>query len=333
MGHPMRTILAVLRRASQLLVLLFLVTSITFLLSSLIPGDFFTMTQLDPTIQPDTIKSLRHKYGLDQPVYVQYTSYLRNIVQLDLGYSLYYRTSVRSVVIAALIRTLWIGLPSLLLGASAGICLGTVRGIYQDRPIGHILDFISTVALSLPSLILGLGALMFAARTNWFPLGGMSSAQLQDPHFGEWMLDRIHHLILPVMCLGIPVFASIERIQHAAMRTCSEQLFVRSARSRGLSRGRIFFQYLLRPALNPTLSAAGPLIGGVLSGSLVLEVIFAWPGLGQVTYDALFNRDLYLLVGCVISSGALLAVGNLVADILLFVLDPRARESFGGVRL
>jgi peptide/nickel transport system permease protein len=127
------------------------------------------------------------------------------------------------------------------------------------------------------------------------------------------------------MCLSIPIFAYVERIQCAAIRNGQSELWVRFARSRGLSSPRIFFQYVLRPGMNPVVSISGPMLGGILSGSLVLEIIFAWPGLGQITYDALFNSDLFLLAGCVMGSSLLLVVGNLLADCILFAIDPRTR--------
>ncbi len=321
----MRLAAAVLRRGLQLTLVIFLVTTATFLLSALIPGDFFSIHQADPTISADTIRQMRHTYGLDLPVHEQYLRWIRNLAKLDLGYSLFFRTSVRSVVVEALFRTLWLGLPALILGIGAGILLGTLHGLHHDRTAGHVLDFIATVALSLPALLLGLVGLMLAAQTQWFPLGGMNSPNLEEPGLWRWLADRIQHLALPALCLTIPIAASVERIQHAATRGSLDELFVRSARARGLAPARIFFQYLLRPALNPMLSTSGPMIGGVLSGSLVLEMIFSWPGLGLVTYDALFNRDLYLLLGCVVASGILLAAGNLAADLVLFALDPRTR--------
>ncbi len=328
----MRLLASLLRRALQLALVMFLVTSATFLLSALIPGDFFSIHQADPTISADTIQRMRHSYGMDLPIFEQYLRWLKNLANLDLGYSLFFRTSVRAVVAEALLRTLWLGLPALILGMGAGIALGTLHGLCHRRAAGQALDFVSTVALSLPSIVLGLGALMLAAQTHWFPLGGMSTANLGEPGFRVWLSDRIHHLALPVLCLMIPITASVERIQYAATRDSTEELFVRSARARGLGTGRIFFQYLLRPALNPILSTSGPMIGGVLSGSLVLEMIFSWPGLGQITYDALFNRDLFLLVGCVVGSGLLLAAGNLAADLMLFALDPRTRHAQGRAR-
>jgi peptide/nickel transport system permease protein len=122
--------------------------------------------------------------------------------------------------------------------------------------------------------------------------------------------------------------AYVERIQYSATQNSAEQPYVRLARSRGLSEARIFFHYILRPGLNPVLSVSGPVLGGVLSGSLVLEVIFDWPGLGQITYDALFNRDIFLLAGCVMGSSILLIAGNLLADLALMTLDPRTRAHF-----
>jgi peptide/nickel transport system permease protein len=287
---------------------------------------------VDPTISAETIQQMRHSYGLDLPVHQQYLRWLKNLARMDLGYSLFFRTSVRAVVLEALARTLWIGIPALILGIGAGILLGSLHALYGNRAAGQTLDFIFSVALSLPAIVLGLAALMLAAQTHWFPLGGMNSSSLQEPDFWRWLADRVHHLVLPVSCLVIPITATVERIQFAATRDSLQELFIRAARARGLGRSRIFVQYLLRPTLNPILSTSGPMIGGVLSGSLVLEIIFSWPGLGQITYDALFNRDLFLLVGCVVGSGFLLACGNLAADFMLFALDPRTRQAQGRVQ-
>jgi peptide/nickel transport system permease protein len=329
-SRPVNILLAILQRVSQVFLLSFLVTFATFLLSSMIPGDFFTLHQSDPTIQAETIEILRQRHGLDQPFYLQYVRWMRGFLRLDLGYSLYLRTSVRTVIWDAAANTLWIGLPALLVGLVGGIFVGTIHGIHRNRVLGTVLDVAGTVALSLPSLVLGLGAIFFAVRTHWFPLGSISSPGLQSPGFWGWLLDRMHHLFLPALCLSVPILAAVERIQSAATADCLESHYIRSARARGLPSGRIFLQYLQRPALHPVLSTAGPIIGSVLSGSLVLEVIFAWPGLGQITYDALFNRDLYLVVGWVVSTGALLLLGNLAADLALFASDPRIRPTARG---
>jgi peptide/nickel transport system permease protein len=328
---PSKMLSWILKRAAQWVLVFFLVTSATFLLSSLIPGDFFATHLLDPSIRPETVAQLRHRYSLDQPIFIQYVRWAADLLHLNLGYSLFYQRPVAPVVLDALLKTLWIGLPAFLIGSLGGIILGTLHGMYRVRTLGRLLDLISTVVLSLPSLVLGLTALLIAAKTHWFPLGSMSASEIQGPSW-IWLADRMHHLILPVFCLALPILASVERIQAAAASDCLHQPFLSSAQSRGLSRIRIFCQYLVRPALNPVLSISGPLLGTVLSGSLVLEIIFAWPGLGQTTYDALFNNDLFLLVGCVAGSSFLLITGNLASDLLILALDPRTRNSEQGVR-
>lgn len=321
----MQTFKFLLKRAVQLILLSLLVTFAAFWLSSIIPGDFFSTRLLDSSIRIETVNQLRHKYGLDQPVTVQYLHWLKNLLQLDLGQSLFYQRPVAQVVAEALAKTLWMGIPALIVGFGAGIVLGTVRGILSRRSLARIWDFFSAVALSLPSLLLGLALLLFAAYTNWFPLGGMNT--LGDPATGfwNWLIDRTHHLILPVLCLSFPVIAYVERVQYAATLSNLGAVYIRAARSRGLGYFRIFFQYILRPGLNPVLSISGPMLAGILSGSLILEVIFDWPGLGQITYDALFSSDIFLLTGCILGSSVLLVTGNLLADIALVILDPRTR--------
>ncbi len=325
----MNIFLPLLKRASQLLLLSLLVTLATFALSSLIPGDYFSRHLLDPAIGTETVAQLRHQHGLDRPVLVQYISWLRDFLRLDLGYSLLYQQPVFSVVEDAIKKTLWLGVPALLLGFFGGVALGTIHGVYRRRLFGLFLDFMSGILLSLPSLVLGIAALLLAAQTRWFPLGSMSATDVQELSIAGWLLDRIHHLALPVCCLIVPILASVERLQFAATRQCLDSQHLRSAQARGLSRWNVFFHHVLLPSLNPVLSTSGPILGGVLSGSLVLEIIFAWPGLGQTTYDALFNNDIFLLLGCVVASSVLLVAGNLIADVLVLLLDPRTR---GGAR-
>lgn len=316
-----------LKRTAQFLLLSFAVAFITFWLSSAIPGDFFSLHLVDASIQKEAVEQLRHRYGLDEPFYTQFAHWFGKLLHLDLGQSLFYQRPVSSVVAHALANTLWMGIPALILGFGGGLVIGALHAISAKRMLGRMLDLLSSVALSLPSLLLGLAALLFAAHTRWFPLGSMNSLADQGTGALHWIIDRFHHLCLPVFCLTLPVLAYVERIQRAAMQSSDNQLYLRSGRARGLRSPRIFLHYMLRPGLNPVLSIAGPMLGGILSGSLVLEVIFSWPGLGQITYDALFNRDLFLLAGCVLGSSFLLVLGNLMADLALFALDPRTRPS------
>ncbi len=322
---------AILKRLLQLTVLALLVASATFLLSSWIPGDFFSAQGLDLAARRQNLEQLRHSSGLDQPLARQYVQWLERCARLDLGDSLFYGRPVRGVVLGALANTLWIGIPALAIGLLGGIFLGTLHGMRRGKPAAAALDVFSSAALGIPTLVLGLAALLFAARTAWFPLGSMNSIGAQDAPFLPWLFDRARHLILPVACLAVPVLAYVEKVQCAATRELAGEAYVCAARARGLLRRRIFMRHMVRPSLNPVLSTFGPLFGSVLSGSLVLEVIFAWPGLGQATYDALFARDDLLVIGCVVGSTALLVLGNLSADFLVLLLDPRTRARRGGL--
>ena len=316
------------RRTLQLVGVAFLAVSVTFLLASLIPGDFFTPLEADPSISRETIEKLRQEYGLRGPVISQYFQWVQRTLHLDLGYSLFYGRPVAEVIGNALVSTLWLGTPALLLGLIAGIFFGTLHALHHKRALGYLLDVVSSLLLSLPSLVLGLLAILLAAHTQWFPVGGAGSVDYQ-PSMTDQFLDRLHHLALPVLCLAVPVFAWVERVQYSAVRSLAGEPCLRAAYSRGLARSRVFVHYLVRPSLNPILSNLGSLFAGMLSISLVLEHIFLWPGLGRVTYDALINRDIFLLLGSVVSGSSLLVAGNLAADFLLYALDPRTRESTG----
>lgn len=329
----MRLLLHLASRFLQLALLVYLVTSASFFLTSLLPGDFFTILEANPDISRETIEQLRSQYGLTDPLWVRYGRWLRNSLQLNFGVSLYYGKPVVQVVSEALINTLWIGLPALALGLAAGVALGTLHAVQKDRLLGYLFDTISAVLLSLPPLILGIAALILASRSRWFPLGGMNSVDLTGGSGLLWVLDRLHHLALPTLCLALPVLATAERIQFAAALHALHEPFVRSAKARGLPASKIFLRYLVRPSLNPILSTLGPMLAGVLSGSLVLELIFSWPGLGKVTYDGLFNRDVFLVLGCVALAGTMLVLGNLVADMLLYLMEPRTRRQAAGETL
>jgi peptide/nickel transport system permease protein len=317
------------RRTLQLVAIVFLAVAVTFLLVSLIPGDIFTGDETNPTVNPDTIEELRRRWGLREPIYLQYFNWLQRFLRLDLGYSLWYGRPVAEVMGDALVTTLWLVTPALFFGLLAGVFVGTLHALHRDRLLGYSLDVLSTTLLSLPSLVLGLLAILLAAHMQWFPVGGVGSADLPQASMTGRFLDRLHHLVLPVTCLALPIFAWVERIQYSSARTLSGELYLRSAHSRGLSRSRIFFQYLVRPSLNPILSTLGPMFAGMLSIILVLDQIFLWPGLGRVTYDALLHQDTFLLSGSVVCGSLLLVAGNLAADLLLYALDPRTRELAG----
>lgn len=319
----------VARKILHFALLALLLSFATFLLSSFIPGDFYSARQLEPSVSQATIEKLRQEEGIGEPLHRQYQRWLGRAASLDFGHSLYYQGPVADVVIRAFINTLWLGIPAVALGMAVGIGVGSLRALYAERPLGHALGALSTAALSLPTLLTSLAALLIAARTRWLPLGGMNSASLTGTAPESWLADRLIHLILPVVCLTIPLCAYVEHIQFSAAAGTLHLHTVRSARARGLSAPRWFLNHLVRPSLHAVVAISGPILGATLGGSLVVEIVFSWPGLGQVTYHALFNRDLHLLVGCVTATGLLLVSGSVVADLIALLIDARLRSSEG----
>src|SRR5262249_40686989 len=243
-----RILTLLVRRTLQLGAVAFLAVSVTFLLASLIPGDFFTLLEPDPTISRDTIEKLRQQYELGQPVHLQYFHWLQRSLKLDLGPSLFYGRPVAQVIGDALVRTLWLGTPALLFGLLAGIFLGTLHAIHHERALRHLLDVVSSLLLSLPWLVLGLLAILLASHTQWFPVGSVGPVDHSHTSTAGQFLDRLHHLALPVLCLTLPIFAWVERTQYSAARTLSGEPYLLSAHSRGLARSRIFVHYLVRPS-------------------------------------------------------------------------------------
>ena len=178
------------RRTLQLVAVAFLAVSVTFLLASLIPGDFFTLLEADPAISRETIEGLRQEYRLGEPFHLQYFHWIQRSFHLDLGYSLFYGRPVAKVIGDALVRTLWLGTPALFFGLLAGVFVGTLHALHHERPLGYLLDVVSSILLSLPSLVLGLLAILLASHTQWFPVGGAGSVDHPNASMAGQFLDR-----------------------------------------------------------------------------------------------------------------------------------------------
>ena len=213
--------------------------------------------------------------------------------------------------------------------ASAALAVATLLGVWLgvtggSRPaslLEPVIGGMSIVALSLPSLLLAL----LAARTGWFPVSGISSVGSEELGWIARVSDLAWYLTLPALAVAIPLTATIERLQSQAMTETLELPFVRAAVARGLTWRRVVWRHAFPVALRPVLGVYGIIIGSVFSGSFVVEVVSAWPGLGQLMYEALVSRDPYLIAGCGMAGSACLAIGNLASDAALMTVDPRAR--------
>ena len=317
----------VLRRLLQLVPLLLAVVVLTFVLLKLAPGDYLTAFTDNPQTSAATIDAMRHRFGLDRPWTVQLVLYLKNVVlNLDFGESFSRQQPVFAVLREGLLNTLLLALAGALVTWGLAIPLGAWAAARQGTAVDRTLSLVAFVGLSVPEVISGLLLLMLAANTGWFPVGGMRSIGWESLPPAERVLDILRHLVLPALVVGLVPLASRMRQMRSSLLDVLRLEYVTTARAKGLDERTVVMKHALRNALNPLITLFGYTLGSLLSGSLVAEIIFSWPGLGRVTYEAILARDQYLVVGLVMMAAVVLVLGNLVADLLLAAADPRIRH-------
>lgn len=273
------------------------------------------------------LEQLRAQFGLDQPLYVQLWLYLKGILTLDLGFSHRQQASVASLVLDRLPATL------LLTGAAFifAIVLGVTMGALAARRVGTWSDSIITVlALTFyatPLFWVGLMlVLLFSVTLEWLPSFGMMSVGVELSGFGK-MLDIGQHLLLPALTLGLFYVAVYARLSRATMLEVADQDFVKTARAKGVPEGRILRRHILRNALLPVITFAGIQAGQLIGGSILVETVFAWPGIGRLAFEALLARDYQVLMGVFFCTSVMVVLFNLVTDLLYAVVDPRVEVS------
>jgi peptide/nickel transport system permease protein len=313
-----------LRRAAFAVLLVIVVSSAALLMTLLTPGDFGA----DNTFEdPTAMAARRAALGLDRPILVQYVDWMGRAVRFDFGESLLYSRPVNQLLGERALNTAMLAIAAL----TATTFIGIPMGIYtaaQRRGAGvTIVRALSVLMLSMPPLISSLAMVLLAARTGWLPVGGMSSVDASDLSWTAWLADLARHVPLPAMALALPLAATLERLQSQAMRDAMQQPFVRAAQARGLSRANALLRHAWPVSLGPVLGLYGLMIGTLFSGSFIVEVVTAWPGLGRLMWDALRARDLYLVAGCAATGALFLAIGTFVSDALLAVADPRTRAN------
>jgi peptide/nickel transport system permease protein len=313
-----------LRRLGFALLLVFVVSSASLLLTRLAPGDFTTEQALN--LDPVTRERLRTELGLDRSLAAQYVSWLGGVVRFDFGRSLLYARPVSSLLGERAINTAMLATTALVLATAIGIPLGIYSGS-RSRGLGRsIVRAISVVGISMPPLVGSLLLVFIAARTGWLPVGGMTSSAGLDMTWARWLADLARHLPVPALALGVPLAATLERLQSQAIAAASREQFVAASRARGLDATRTLLRHAWPVSLRPVLGLYGVMIGSLFSGSFIVEVVTSWPGLGRLMFDALRARDLFLVAGCAAVGALFLAAGTLVADLLLAYTDPRARS-------
>ena len=270
-----------------------------------------------------TIEQMRARFGLDRPFAEQYRDWLVRAARLDFGRSMQYDRPVRDLIPERAANTAILALTALVFATLIGLPLGVITGSRRGGALPGAIRAASVVLLSMPPLLTSLFLVFVAARTGWLPIAGMRSATVPA---GGALLDLLRHLVVPAAALALPLAAMFERLQAQAMSEVIGEPFVLATLARGVPRSRVVWRDALKAALRPVAAVYGLVVGTLLSGSFAVEVITAWPGLGRLMLDALRARDMYLVAGCAGAGSVFLAVGTLMSDAALALVDPRARR-------
>jgi len=313
------------RRFLHALLLFAAATVLTFLFTALTPGNYFDEIRLNPQISSETLNALKASHDLDKPLVVRYLHWVKSVARGEMGYSFAYNSSVWPLLEPRTRNTLVLTVTATLLAWLIALPLGIWSAEYQLRWPDRVITTASAVLLVIPDIALALGLLLLGVRTHWFPAGGMASVGAESLPFQTRAWDLLRHLVLPVTILVLSAQPILIRHIRAAIAETLNEGFMRAAEAHGIPRRRLLWRYALPAAANPLISLFGFSIGTLLSGSLLVEVITGWPGLGPFLLEAILARDVYVVIGGVLFSTAFLITGNFVADLLLFWTDPRIR--------
>ena len=314
----------ILKRILQVIPLLILVSLISFFIIRLSPVDPLAELRLNPSISQETLDKDIKRLKLDKPIYIQYVSWAKSFVQGDVGY-----TSAGEKVSTKLKERI----PNTLLLTSivifmtwiVGIPLGVLAAIKKETAFDRILTVISSVGMAIPSFFFAILMLIFAVKTGWFPVGGLTSYDFNEMSFCGKVLDLSKHLVLPVIVLFTISLSGLQRQMRANMLEVLDSDYVKFARAKGLSEGKVIFKHALRNAINPMITILGFEFAGLLSGAALTEYVFQFPGLGRLILEAVMKSDINLVMASLMMGTIMLILGNLIADILLMIADPRIR--------
>ena len=315
-------------RATQAAVIVFLVTTLTFVLIQLAPGSPFTAAGESNRVSPEITQRLERSFGLDRPLPEQYVRYLSNLARGDFGYSFSEYRPVRDAFLERVPNTLLLAGASLVIMFGLGIVVGAAQGARAGSRTDDILSLLTLAVYSMPIFWLGLMAMVFFGLVlHWLPVGGTHDPVIYEQLGIMGKLgDRLRHLLLPATTLGLIGAATTARYQRAAMLDVIRQDFVRTARAKGLAERTVLFKHALRNALLPIVTLFGLAFPLLLSGAVLVESVFSWPGLGKLAVDAIHGRDYLVVTGAAIVTAIMVVLGSLIADMLYRIVDPRTRD-------
>lgn len=308
----------IFNRVLQGILVLLIISVLVFALLAATGGDALTALGTDPLVSEETLNNLRHIYGLDQPLHVRYWRWLTGALRGALGESFFYRVPVASLLWPRLLSTLLLAAIALVIACAVALTLGALAARRKHGWIDRFCELLILLATSTPRIVLALLALAIAARTQLFSVGVDTA--------GLGLAGALKRVLLPALVLCVPLVALFLAQVRDGLGEALHEEFVQVARSKGLPERIVILRHALRAALNPLITIFGYSLGSVVSGSVIVETVLGWPGLGQLSVVAVRSRDVPLLMGVVLITATAVLIGNLVADILLRFNDPRLRE-------
>ncbi|MCU0621333.1 MAG: ABC transporter permease [Gemmatimonadales bacterium] len=314
-------------RVAQAAVTAAIAIAVLFLVVRAVPGDPLASLDDDRALTAEQVAVLRERYGLDQPLPRQFAAFASGLLRGDLGTSFQYGRPVTQLLAERLPATLLLGTATLLVTFGLGLWLGVVQARHRGDRIDHALTVVSLAGHAMPGFWLGLMlALLFGVTLRWLPAAGMADPALVDASLVRRTTDVLRHLVLPVATLALVSVAAVMRYQRTAMIEALAQPFVHAARARGLGEGRVVWRHAWRNALFPVLTLLGLWLPIVVVGSVFVEQVFAWPGLGSLAASAASARDYPLLMGTAVVATVAVVLGGLLTDVAHLALDPRLRR-------
>ena len=320
----MKILTYILKRILQSIPLLILVSIISFFIIRLSPVDPLAELRLNPSVSQETLQKETQRLGLDKPIIVQYGKWAKSFVKGDLGITsngekvsdkLKERIPNTLLLTTIVIALTWI----------VGIPLGVAAALKWKTPFDRILTVLTSVGMAIPSFFFAVLLLIMAVKTGWFPIGGLTSSNFLEMSFGGQVWDITHHLILPVTVLFTISLAGLQRQMRATLLDVLDSDYVKFARAKGLSEFDVIYKHALRNAINPMITMLGFEFAGLLSGAALTEYVFQYPGLGRLILEAVMKSDINLVMASLMMGAIMLILGNLIADILLIITDPRIR--------
>ena len=316
----------IFKRLLQTIPLLIIVSLLSFFIIRLSPIDPLAELRLNPSISQETLDKEIKRLNLDKPIGIQYLSWAKSFIKGDLGYTSS-GEKVATKLKERIPNTLLLTFVVIFMTWSVGVPLGVLAAVKKGSIFDRLLTVLSSIGMAIPSFFFAILMLIFAVKSGWFPVGGLTSYDFNEMTFFEKVIDIARHLVLPTLVLFTISLSSLQRQIRANMLEVLDSDYVKFARAKGLSENKVVFKHALRNAVNPMITLLGFEFAGLLSGAALTEYVFQYPGLGRLILEAVMKSDINLVMASLMMGTIMLILGNLLADILLIITDPRLRAA------